>query len=89
MTVHPDADFVREVVVRIFGQSGWQAASLEGLTEMILISDGKYRGRSYRAAGLLAMWLADMGLLQIYDRQGHMLRTVNLFEEQTGLQKAA
>jgi len=89
MTVHPDADFVREIVLRIFGQSGWRAADVEGLTEMILISDGKYRGRSYRAAGLMAMWLADLGLLQVYDRQGQMLRTINLFEEQTALQRAA
>lgn len=88
MTVHPDADFVREIVLRIFGQSGCQAADA-GLTEMILISDGKYRGRSYRAAGLMAMWLADLGLLQVYDRQGQMLRTINLFEEQTALQRAA
>jgi hypothetical protein len=89
MTVNPDADFVRQIVLRTFGQCGWQDPSLENLAEMILITEGKYRGRSYRAAGLLAMWLVDLGLLQFYDRQGQMLRTINLFEKQDGLQKAA
>ena len=40
------------------------------------------RGRSYRAAGLMAMWFAELGLVQVYDLEGNMLRTINLFEEQ-------
>jgi hypothetical protein len=89
MTVNPDADFVRQLVLRTFGQCGWQEPQPEGLAEMILIQEGKYRGRSYRAGGLLAMWLVELGLLQFYDQQGQMLCTINLFEKQDGIQKAA
>ena len=51
--------------------------------------EGKYRGRSYRHEGLLAMWLAGVGVLQIYDAKGRMLRTINLLEEQDLLRRAA
>lgn len=89
MTVNPDPELVRQLVLRSFGEAGWRAASIEALAETILITDGKYRGRSYRADGLLAMWLVEMGLLQVYTRDGQMLETINLFEAQGGMQRAA
>lgn len=89
MTVQCDAEFVRQIVLRVFAQAGRQADGADGVAEMILINDGKYRGRSYRSEGLLAMWLVDMGVLQVYGRDGQMLRTINLFEELGGLRRAA
>ena len=38
---------------------------------------------------LMAMWLADIGLIQFYDCEGNMLRTVNLFAEIAPLRMAA
>ena len=45
--------------------------------------------RTYRAGDYFAMWLVEIGLLQFYDPYGNMLRTVNLFEENTPQRAAA
>ena len=45
------------------------------------MDDGRYVARSYWVADYLAMWMIDVGLVQFYDGNGNMLRTVNLFEE--------
>jgi hypothetical protein len=29
----------------------------------------------------MAMWMIEVGLVQFYDANGNMLRTINLFEE--------
>jgi len=50
------------------------------IDETILIDQGRYVARSYRAAGCLAMWLVSAGILQFYDHRGEMLTTINLFE---------
>jgi hypothetical protein len=89
MKVTPQSDLVRQIVQRTFGELCQAADQAAPLVEMLLIHDGKYRGRSYRSRGLMAMWLADFGLLQVYGEEGQMLRTINLFEEQGTLRKAA
>jgi hypothetical protein len=89
MKVTPQADLVRQIVVRTFTELHPENLEPTALVEMILIHDGKYRGRSYRSQGLLAMWLVDIGLLQVYGSDGEMLRTINLFEEQGSLRRAA
>jgi hypothetical protein len=81
MRVSPDATEVRQIVSRTFRSLGLTAKALAGLNETVLVSNGRYAARSYRVAGYLAMWLVEVGLLQFYDAQGNMLRTVNLFEE--------
>jgi hypothetical protein len=89
MTVAPDSNLVRQIVLRSFAEfSGEQLDDL-ALAEMILINEGKYRGRTYRSHGLMAMWLLDVGIVQIYDAEGRMLRTINLLEEQDLLRRAA
>jgi hypothetical protein len=50
------------------------------IEETILIDQGRYVARSYRAEGYLAMWLVAVGIVQFYDEGGRMLATVNLFE---------
>ena len=81
MRVSPDATEVRQIVARTFRSLGLSAKALASLNETVLVSDGRYAARSYRVSGYLAMWLVEVGLLQFYDAQGNMLRTVNLFEE--------
>ena len=53
----------------------------DALKETILIDDGRYVARTYRAGGLMAMWLIDVGIVQFYDEDGNMLRTINLLRE--------
>jgi hypothetical protein len=62
---------------------------LDQLDERLLIDEGRYIARSYRVADYLAMWMIDVGLIQFYDNEGNMLRTVNLFEELDAQRAAA
>jgi hypothetical protein len=89
MTVVPDSNLVRQIVLRTFSELNGSPVDVRSLREMILIDDGKYRGRSYRFSDLMAMWLVKFGVIQVYDEEGRMLRTINLFEEQDSLKRAA
>ena len=81
MTVNPQPDQVRQVVVRIFAELGVEVRDLFDLHEALLVDEGRYVARSYRAHGLMAMWLINVGIVQFYDAEGDMLRTVNLLKE--------
>ena len=81
MTVTPQPDEIRQLVARIFEEFGVSVQNLFDLNETLLIQAGVYVARSYRARGLMAMWLLKAGIIQFYDRRGVMLRTVNLFME--------
>lgn len=81
MTVVPHAPMIRQLVSRVFHELGVRAGHLGNLRERIRIDRGRYVSRTYRAGDLMAMWLVDYGLLQFYDHDGQMLKTVNLLEE--------
>jgi hypothetical protein len=89
MRVSPQPFEVRKLVARTFQVLGASGRSLEDLDESILIQDGKYMARSYRADGLMAMWLIEVGIVQFYDADGSMLRTINLLEETEPIRVAA
>jgi hypothetical protein len=50
------------------------------IDETVLIDRGRYVARTYRTAGMMAMWLIAVGIVQFYDDQGDMLGTVNLYQ---------
>jgi len=77
----PNDDRIRTIVFRTFLELEVSEESLDDLDERILLDDGRYVARSYRVDELLAMWMIDVGLIQFYDSDGNMLRTVNVFEE--------
>ena len=81
MTVAPQPEQIRQLVIRIFAESGVAVRTLFDLHEALLVDDGRYVARSYRTAGLMAMWLIDIGIIQFYDEQGRMIRTINVFKE--------
>lgn len=81
MKLGPHPYEVRDLVLKNFGELGAAVQSPLELDETILLDDGQYVARSYRIAGLLAMWLIGVGIVQFYDGAGNMLRTVNLFTE--------
>ncbi len=81
MTVCPDPDQIRTIVFRTFLELDVDEDSLSDLDERLMLDDGRYVARSYRVEDYLAMWMIDVGLVQFYDGNGNMLRTVNLFEE--------
>jgi hypothetical protein len=59
------------------------------LEEHIHVEDGRQVAHCYRAGGLFAMWMVDIGLLQLYDQAGNMLDTLNLLNGSTSERKAA
>jgi hypothetical protein len=80
---------VRKLVLATFQQLGARPGSLFDCEENILIHEGRYSARSYRADDLMAMWLIDVGLVQVYDADGEMLKTINLSTELEPLRMAA
>ena len=86
VTLHPFE--IRQVVLRTFEDFGARGGRTD-LIETVRLTAGECVARCYRAGGLMAMWLVDVGLLQFYDAAGNMLRTVNLFEEQETHRMAA
>jgi hypothetical protein len=72
---------VRELVFRTFQDFGAPVFRALDLDETVLVDSGRYAARTYRTDGFMAMWLLEIGIVQFYDAEGHMLRTVNLFEE--------
>ncbi len=81
MTISPDPDQVRTIVFRTFLELDVPEECLDDLDERLMLDDGRYVARSYRVDEYMAMWMIDVGLVQFYDAEGNMLRTVNVFEE--------
>jgi hypothetical protein len=81
MTIAPHPDQIRTIVFRTFLELDVEEDALGDLDERIMLDSGRYVARSYRVDEFLAMWMIDVGLVQFYDADGNMLRTVNLFEE--------
>jgi hypothetical protein len=76
-------------VVKGFEGLGAAVSGSRDLDETVIVSDGMYVARSYRVDQLLAMWLIEHGIVQFYDSDGTMLRTINLFEGITPHRAAA
>jgi hypothetical protein len=89
MTVCIDPLDVRQIVIQSFLELDITEDALADLEEKLLIEEGRYFARSYLAGDLMAMWLIEVGVLQFYDAEGNMLRTVNLFEELMPVRMAA
>jgi len=81
MMIAPHPDRVRTLVFQTLLEFDVHEDSLEDLDERILLDAGKYVARSYQVDDYMAMWLIEAGIVQFYDADGNMLRTVNLLEE--------
>ena len=73
-------DAVRRLVIKTFVDLGTEHSSLWDLEETISIDEGRVVARSYLLDHLFAMWLIDVGIVQFYDADGNMMRTVSLFD---------
>ncbi len=89
MTVAPHPAEVRKIILRTFLEYGASEKILKKLDENLVIDAGRCVARSYRTKNLFAMWLISVGIIQFYDSEGHMLRTVNLLQEQGEQRMAA
>lgn len=70
---------VRRLVVEFLARLKFAVAD-DAVIETLLIREGRYFGRSYRAAGVMAMWMIDIGLVQFYAADGEMLGSLSLLE---------
>ena len=80
MTVHPQPHEVKKIVARIFLELGVAGVSLFGLRETLFIDQGRCIARSYRADVLKAVWQVDGGIVECYDADGNLVRTLNLLQ---------
>ncbi|MGA2034364.1 MAG: hypothetical protein ABSG68_19130 [Thermoguttaceae bacterium] len=53
--------------------------SPQAIEETILIDEGRYVARCYKTDRYMAMWLVEVGLLEVYSEAGEPLATINLF----------
>lgn len=84
---HPQE--IRDLVVQSFGRFGLNPAQLAGLEDSILLYNSRYFGRSFRAGGYQALWLADAHVISIYDPQGALVRTLDLRYEADSIESKA
>ena len=80
---------VRRLVVHHFSHYGVEIQARQDLEERVHSEDGRHVAHCFRAGGLFAMWMVDIGLLQLYDQAGNMLDTLNLLNGSTSERKAA
>jgi hypothetical protein len=80
MTINPQPRQVRRIVVRAIAQLEAKIIGVSDLDEQILVDEG-HVARSYKVGGYLAMWLVEVGVLQFYDAEGNMIKTINLLEQ--------
>jgi hypothetical protein len=81
MRTDPLPHEIRGLVLRTFQDFGAAIFGPWDLDETIVVDDGRYVARTYKADGYMAMWLVEIGIVQFYDADGNMLLTVNLLEE--------
>jgi hypothetical protein len=55
----------------------------------VRVEDGRRVAHCYRAQGLFAMWMVEIGLVQLYDQSGNMLDTLSLLAASSRDRKAA
>jgi hypothetical protein len=72
MNIQPEE--VKKIVVRIFQECGADISGPSQVKETVFVEDERCVARSYRGAGMMAMWLVARHLLQFYDDNGEIVR---------------
>jgi hypothetical protein len=80
------ADRVHELIVAGFKELG--ADEPDRITRMVLVKDLFFVGQRFLCGNIQAVLLADGDEIKFYDRQGKLLKTLSL-EEQQPMKKAA
>jgi hypothetical protein len=89
MRMDPLPHEVRDLVLQTLQDFGLPVFGPMDLDETVLVDEGRYVARTYKADGYMAMWLLAIGIVQFYDADGNMLLTVNLLEEMEPQRMAA
>ena len=86
MQTLPRSESIREIVLCTFSDLCRRIISRAAVSETVLIRQGFYYGRAYRAGGFLATLIAETGTLSFYTDEGQLLRTISLAEIEQPLQ---
>lgn len=80
MKLNETSPILRKLVNETFQDLGATAEDLVGMRDTILIREGNYSGRSFRAGRLFAMWMTVGNVVTFYDEEGNILRMVDVNE---------
>ncbi len=83
------AAHVRALVVDCFARYGVLVGQGDELEERVRVEQGRRVAHCYRAQGLFAMWMVEIGIVQLYDQSGNMLDTLSLLAARGQDRKAA
>ena len=78
---------VRSVIRETFTEFG--ASPDEGWSESMLIRDGFFCGRRFKCAGLQAVWFMEEQEVKFFDRDGGVVRVLDLATEAAAPRRAA
>lgn len=78
MVTNQSPSEIRELVLLTLSRLRSMMTTAEDVEEILLIQDGSYMGRSYRANDSMAMWMPSVALVQFYDADGQLIYTINL-----------
>ncbi|QGJ70446.1 Hypothetical protein PBC10988_21430 [Planctomycetales bacterium 10988] len=74
MSQRPIQD-IRPMIQEAFHALGVSESELDQMQDTLLIQDGRFTGRTFRAGNLMAMFMVDIGLIQVYAEHGELLKT--------------
>jgi hypothetical protein len=63
-----------EIIASIFAQKGVNPPFIE----TILLRDGFYVGRKFRAGGFQVIWWAEKNVIEVFDEDGQSMETIGL-----------
>jgi hypothetical protein len=76
----PHPALARKLVLETMARLGASPAEVADMSETLLVQEGQFYGRTYRAGDLLAMWLAGTTFAQFYSADGQLVEAVDLAE---------
>jgi hypothetical protein len=89
MRTEPLLHEVRTLVIDVLKELGTPILDADDLSETIIVREGRYVGRSYQTESLRVTWMITDGIIQFYDTDGRILRTISLFRRKAGYRLAA
>jgi hypothetical protein len=74
--VDTQIDYLSQVITALFAECGVNPPFIE----TILLHDGRYVGRKFKAGGYQVIWQAEKNAVELLDQDGQTARVVELEE---------
>jgi hypothetical protein len=69
-------DHFTQIIASLFAECGVNPPFIE----TILLHDGRYVGRKFKAGGYLVVWWVERNAVELLDQDGQIARVVDLIE---------